>query len=185
MGISKEIGKNITFYYYGNDHMTINLYKYIKTNIENNVYMYLNVDDKTYKLLNEQLNATEKIMVKNDNMKNIVFEGNKNILEDFFYRYKDEKINCGFSDIKFIIDAKYIIDNSGRNLFIKFIENLYEVTQNMPVTVLVLYDFEDYTQGGKTIDKELIKLSYIKHTHRMFVNEIIPMQEFITSKNLA
>ncbi|GAA0115559.1 hypothetical protein [Clostridium senegalense] len=185
MDISKGIGKSITFYYCGIDHMLINMYKYIKSNMEQNVFIYLNVENKAFKLLNEFLNDTEKTMIKNDNMKNIVFEGEKNVLEDFLKRYKDEKMNCGFSDVILIIDAKYIIENSSKNLFIKFIENLYDVIQHMPITVLVLYDFEDYIQERKIIDKEIIKVSYEKHSHRMFVNDIIPMKEFITKKSLA
>ncbi|MGG7165421.1 hypothetical protein [Clostridium ihumii] len=183
--MSESRGKSITFYYYGNDHMTINLYKYIKTNIENNVFMYLNLEDKTYDLLNEFLQNTEKLMVKNDSIQNVIFEDEKYVLEDFLKRYRDDKISLGFYNVIFVIDARYIIENSSKEVFKRLIENIYEITLNNDITVLVLYDFEDYTRDAKYIDKEIIRLSYDKHSHRMFVNEIIPMYEFVNTKSLA
>ena len=35
-----KLGKNIAFYYYGDDHMIINIYNYIKGCITDDVYVY-------------------------------------------------------------------------------------------------------------------------------------------------
>lgn len=178
-------GKNISFYYCGNDHMLINLYKYIKNNIKNNIFIYLNINNKIYELLQDYLEDTEKIMVCNNNMKNIILDNNEKTIEEFLNRYKDEKIEKGFSSVKFIFDVKNIVNNSGKLVFEEFSNNIYNIIHRNNMEMLFLYDFEDYLNNGNIINEQIIKLSYVNHTHRMFSDEIITIDEFKINKNLA
>lgn len=185
MSSVNKLGKNIAFYYYGDDHMVINIYKYIKGCIKDNVYVYLNIEDRLYNLLYKFLDDTEKLMICNGTMENIVLNSDFEIVKEFLARYRDNKIESGFSDVRFIIDVKGIINSNSKLLFKDFSNYLYDICLNNNMIALLLYDFGDYMNNGKIIDKDIIKLSYINHTHRMFADEIIPIEEFINNKNLA
>lgn len=180
-----KLGKNIAFYYYGDDHMVINIYKYIKGCIKDNVYVYLNIEDRLYDLLYKFLDDTERLMICNKTIENIVLNNDFETIKEFLARYRDNKIGSGFSDVRFIIDVKGIINSSGKLLFKELSNFLYDICLNNHINVLQLYDFGNYMNNGKIIDKDIIKLSYINHTHRMFADEIIPIEEFMDNTNLA
>jgi len=82
--------KNICFYYYGEDHLVINLYRYIKQQIESNNYVYIYVDEETYKLLINNLDVNERRMIENINMSNILMSSynetiNSNMISKFVW----------------------------------------------------------------------------------------------------
>ncbi|GAA0120874.1 MULTISPECIES: hypothetical protein [Clostridium] len=180
-----KLGKNIAFYYYGDDHMIINIYNYIKGCIKDNVYVYLNIEDRLYNLLYNFLEDTEKLMVCNKTIDNITLNSDFEAIKEFLARYRDNKIESGFSDVRFVIDVKGIINSSGKVLFKELSNSLYDICLYNNMTVLMLYDFGNYMNNGKIIDKDIIKLSYINHSHRMFADDIIPIEEFMNNTNLA
>jgi MEDS: MEthanogen/methylotroph, DcmR Sensory domain len=183
-----NLGKHISFYYYGEDHMVINLYKYIKNSMENNNFIFLDIEDSVYNLLFDSLNETEKYMVGKINIENIIISNNKNnseFIRKCMSNYKLQKTEQGFTNVRFIFDAKKIIENTSKELFKTFANYCFNVIEEEKIDILTMYDFGEYMTKGKYISDEIIKVSYAEHSHRMFANEILSTREFEEEKHLA
>jgi hypothetical protein len=183
-----NLGKHISFYYYGEDHMIINLYKYIKNSMEHNNFIFLDIEQSIYELLLDSLNETEKYMISRINIDNIIINNNKNnseFIKKCMTNYKLQKMEQGFTNVKFIFDAKKIIENTSKELFKSFAGYCFNVIEDEKIDILTVYDFGEYMTKGKYINDEIIKLSYVEHSHRMFANDILPIREFEHEKHLA
>lgn len=186
--MKNKSGKHISFYYYGQDHMVLNLYKFIKASLESNNFIYLYIDKSTYELLLSTLDDTEKQMIDKFNVENIIIcdkENNYDVLQDSLNEYKSKKIKEGYNGIKYIFDARLIIENTTKNLFKYFLSSCMKTCNNTFIDILTLYDFGEYMAKNKVINDEIIKLSYIDHSHRLFANEVISIDEFQSDKCLA
>ncbi|WP_291572197.1 MEDS domain-containing protein [Clostridium sp. UBA4548] len=182
------LGKHISFYYYGEDHMVINLYKFIKDSIINNNFVFLYIEDDVYQLVLDSLTDTEKYMVGKIDLEKIIMNNNKNTNEFIckcLNNYKSQKLEQGFINTKFIFDAKKIIHGTSINLFKAFANYCFDAVERERIDILTLYDFGEYMLKGKYINDEVIKVSYLEHTHRMFANDILPIKEFENQRCLA
>ncbi|MEG1255682.1 MEDS domain-containing protein [Clostridium sp.] len=183
-------GKNICFYYYGEDHLVMNLYKYIKQQIENNNYVYLYVGDDIHKLLLNNLDENEKNMVE-------LIDVEKSILNSrtistgfsstsiYLNNLKSKVISKGFWGVNFIIDSSKLLNTTCESTFMDFIKELSIICEKNQLNILACYDFLDYINRGKTINENIMKSSYDYHDYRMFGNEIIPIENFKINSNLA
>lgn len=186
--MKNKSGKHISFYYYGQDHMVLNLYKFIKASLESNNFIYLYIDKSTYELLLSTLDDIERQMIDRFNIENIIIYDKENsfdALEECLSIYKNKKIKEGYNGIKFIFDAKLIIENTNKNLFKYFLSSCMKTCNSTFIDILTLYDFGEYMAKNKVINDEIIKLSYIDHSHRLFANEVISIDEFQSDKCLA
>jgi len=173
-------GKNICFYYYGEDHLVINLYKYIKQQIENNNYVYLYVDEDIYKLLTNNLDSNERLMIENIKMSSILMSSyneniNSTMISKFFRDLKAKASNSG---------AK-ILNNTCNTIFQEFIKALSNICEEERIDILTCYDFLDYVNRGKTITEDIMRGSYKYHDYRMFGNEILPIESFQVDSNIV
>jgi MEDS: MEthanogen/methylotroph, DcmR Sensory domain len=183
-----NLGKHISFYYYGEDHMIINLYKYIKDSIGNNNFVFLDIEDYAFELLLDSLNETEKYMIGKINIENIIISNNKNnseFIKKCMLNYKLQKKDQGFTNVKFIFDARRIIENTSKELFKSFASYCFDVIVDEKVDILTVYDFGEYMTKGRYINDEIIRVSYMQHSHRMFANEVLSIDEFENEKHLA
>lgn len=186
--MNTELGKHISFYYYGEDHMVINLYKYIKDSIKNNNFIFLYIEDSIYNLVLDSLSETERYMVGKIDLDKIIMNNSKDnseFISKCLNNYKIQKQEQGFTNIKLIFDAKRIIQETSINLFKSFASYCFDVISKEKIEILTVYDFGEYMVKGKYINDEIIKVSYIEHTHRMFANEVLPIREFENQRYLA
>ncbi len=181
-------GRNICFYYYGKDHYLINLYKYIKKNMENNIYTLMFIDKNIYELLINNLDDNEKCMLENINIDVLMIETTLDDKE-CIYKYVDKHrlkiINKGFSNVNLLFDSSEIINKSSYTIYKNIIFNFIEVCMDKSIDILTCYDFEDYINRGKIVTEDIIKISYEKHSYRMFSNEILPIDNFKIDKSIV
>jgi hypothetical protein len=182
--------KNICFYYYGEDHLVINLYRYIKQQIESNNYVYIYVDEETYKLLINNLDVNERRMIENINMSNILMSSynetiNSNMISKFIRELKNKASNSGFWGTHFILDGARILNSTCNTIFQEFIKSLSGICEEEHMDILMCYDFLDYINRGKTITENIMKSSYKYHDYRMFGDEILPIESFQIESNIV
>lgn len=182
-------GKNICFYYYGEDHLVINLYRYIKQQIENNNYVYLCVDEEIYKLLISNLDANERTMIENINIGNTLMSSydetiNSNMILKFLRELRIKALNVGFWGADFILDGAKILNSTCNIIFQEFAGVLSKICEVEHINILTCYDFLDYVNRGKTITEDIMRASYKYHDYRMFGNEILPIESFQIDGNI-
>ena len=66
-------------------------------------------------------------MVCNKTIDNITLNSDFEAIKEFLARYRDNKIESGFSDVRFVIDVKGIINSSGKVLFKELSNSLYDI----------------------------------------------------------
>lgn len=182
--------KSISFYYYGQDHLILNVYKYIKSQIEENNYVFLYCDNDISNMFNRNLNINEQDMVGRIELDKIVINSVsliENITEDLMpmkdtITFLEEN---GFWGGVIVLDATYLIDNIGETNFIEYIKSLSYMCKENNLNVMACYDFSDYINRGKKINEEVIKASYCYHDYRLFANKILNAENFNIYSNLA
>lgn len=173
--------KNICFYYYGKDHYLVNLYKYIRVNMENNIYTLMFVDEEVFNLLMDNFDLNEKGMigyVPSDKMLTSKEFSNKERIKNYVDKIKEKFIKMGFTTIKFVLDSSKIIENTSSSIYTNFVEILSIICAENNIDILTCYDFEDYICRGKIINEEIIRTSYDIHEYRLFGNEILSVDNF-------
>lgn len=186
--LRKYYGKNICFYYYGVDHLVVNLYKYIKQNLENNICIYLYINKSVYDMLMNNLDENEKKMIYLVNIeKEILNVGTscKDSVETNIKKIKKKALDNGYWGMSLIVDASKILSNTCNSMYEEFLMTLSKTCSNEKMNILTCYDFIDYMERGKYINENIMKLSYEFHTFRMFGNEIIPVENFVLHDTTA
>ncbi|MDU1412593.1 MAG: MEDS domain-containing protein [Clostridium sp.] len=186
--LRKYYGKNICFYYYGVDHLVMNLYKYIKQNLENNICIYLYINKSVYDMLMNNLDENEKKMIYLVNIeKEILNVGTscKDSVETNIKKIKKKALDNGYWGMSLIVDASKILSNTCNSMYEEFLMTLSKICSNEKMNILTCYDFIDYMERGKYINENIMKLSYEFHTFRMFGNEIIPVENFVLHDTTA
>lgn len=174
--ITNFYGKNICFYYYGEDHLVINLYKYIKKSIENNNFVYMYINNETFNMVYNNLTNNEKQMIGLITIKDFTPMDNKTI-----EILKDKALKQGFFGIAMIIDAAKVIRETTPLVFEKTVKSEKRVCEKYRVNIMTCYDFIDYVGRGRYINDDVMKMSYLYHGYRLFGNDIVPVENFILS----
>lgn len=186
--LRKYYGKNICFYYYGVDHLVVNLYKYIKQNLENNICIYLYINKSVYDMILNNLDENEKKMIYLVNIeKEILNVGTscKDSVETNIKKIKKKALDNGYWGMSLIVDASKILSNTCNSMYEEFLMTLSKTCSNEKMNILTCYDFIDYMGRCKYINENIMKLSYEFHTFRMFGNEIIPVENFVLHDTTA
>lgn len=148
------------FYYYGEEHLFINLYQYIADKIKENKLIYFCVEPQTY---NELLKffTINRIPIKNfryKSLKSLNFEKrnlnlidlNKEVNKFFFYDANK------YSGIEWIINPKYIVSEILRKEYSSIQSKAYEIMKEMNINIIRLYNLYDcLNENSKsTVDLE-------------------------------
>ena len=188
--MNNRSNKNISFYYYGQDHFILNVYKFIKSQIEKNNYVFLHCDDNLYNMLIRNLDSNEKNMVGRISLDKIImnpffsmtnYKGEDNPLKEI----KEFIYEGGFWGGNLIIDASCLIDSVGASSFLECIGNLSFICKENNFNALTCYDFSDYINRNKRINEDIIKASYSFHQFRFYANKVISSDNFNIDENLA
>lgn len=189
--MEKYCDKNMCFYYYGEDHFVMNIYKYIKEELEVNNYVYIFSDENRYNLISSSFNSNERMMIGKIEIDKVILNGLRivsnytpsqfKVIQDI----KTEILNQGFWGLNIIIDSTHLITSIGEAYFLEFISAMSLICNECKVNILTCYDFSDYINRGKIINEDVIKASYLNHNFRIFSNNILPMESFNTNSELA
>ncbi|MFW6006552.1 MAG: MEDS domain-containing protein [Bacillota bacterium] len=159
-------GLHISYYYYGRDHLNLNLGYYIEN--------YVNKGEKVYLFSSEdQYNSIMNFFAAASIPQSVVNYHTLNEIEDEYgkdiYKMREkvikEEISNNNQGIKWIFMVDYFIKNTSKEKFMNWEEELTEVFAGTRSSLLCLYNFEDFTSEQKYIDKKVIEHSYESHPY--------------------
>ncbi len=163
-------GLHIAFYYFGLEHLLVNLYQYIKDGIENNQVIYLSMESRLYDELKNNLCSAgiPEHHLKFYSVKDMVLDsrGDKEKLREIIIELNN-KNQAGF---RLIIQTGYIINVTSKEDFLQFERGLSSVFKGINSSILCIYDFEDFVYNKGTIDQEIIFESH--NTHPYILSEM-------------
>lgn len=175
-------GVHSSFYYFGFDHLYINMKEYIDDSISRNEYVSFIVNRKIYNDIMDITGISEKNSSQISNIYKIIeiykLLG-KTGIKDKLLKYENKIIKRGFTGLKFILDTSYFISNTSKDDFLKFDFDITNIILNTKTSVMCIYDFEDYINTKKIIDDEIINKSYENHFYRLYKNKIVNLRELI------
>ncbi len=150
------------FYYYGIEHLLVNLYQYIKPAIEKKERIILYVEPKVFGKLLSELNFTRQSLdrINYKSLKGLVFNNVDKQIEQIF---AGQPTKC-------VVQASYVIREAGKEklpVMEKQLNKIVDARRN--TSVLCMYDFEDYMKEKKVIDEEVMELS--RNSHPFFFSK--------------
>lgn len=168
--VNNVSGTHPTFYYYGYDHLILNLIYYIKPGIKNNELVYCSMDYHIYDRLIEalKLKGITQNEVVHFSFKDFILTNKKCGFEAVKSKVKQltaqmEKINK--NRIRFIGQPTFAIKETSKDDFIYYEESLTAIFEGTDASVLCIYDALDYINHSEYIDEEIINQSLDTHTH--------------------
>ena len=175
---SSIFGLNSSFYYFGVEHLIINMYQYIKEGIERKEKICLYTDLKLYKKLLKYVN-TKNNCVEYVDMTQVINEYTKlgvdNIRKEVL-KYIDEINKKGYIGLRCIIQVDYAIYNTSQDMFLIFNKNILNIISGTNVSCMCIYDFEDYLKDKKLINEKVIKESYKIHNYRLYNRKLMSLK---------
>ncbi|KDR96641.1 Spo0E like sporulation regulatory protein [Peptoclostridium litorale DSM 5388] len=170
-------GCHLSFYYYGEVHLTMNMCSYIIKGIQQGEIVYVSMDEKVFKNLKGMLNRSgiddervqfypvEKLIMLNSK------EG-RDVLREQVSKFGINAVQKGYTGIRWIGQPSYAIKKTSKNDFLKFESSLSHAVGGSNVSILCIYDLYDYINDGLIIDNDIIEDSFSTHTHLLSEYEI-------------
>lgn len=175
---------HIALFYYGQDHLKVNVEKLIQQETDKKSLILFFVEDELHDRISSfvaienhepigLLKETE--VVYGGSMTNIQFQD----LEIKTERLLKEAINNGFSGITWFIDVKQLIKQTSKVYFLSWQNKMNGYYCRNKCSVISLYDFEDYMGLQEYIDNEIIENALRTH------QKVVYRQTLIESANYA
>lgn len=168
-------GNHSTFYYYGLEHLFINLLPYIKYGLENNelvtVSLSKDIFDKLMELLD--IHGLDKSGVIFFPVKEMVIANNENGingLRQLISTLLKEVESNNYKGARVIGQPSFAIGETSKEDFLKLEEVITEAFIGMNASGLCIYDAFDYIHNRDFIDEEIIKNSLNTHSHLLYNN---------------
>lgn len=177
----KIAGIHCVFYYYGVEHLIVNVYDYITKGIEKNELVYLCMEPKIHK---DTLSYLERYntQIQPLNISYLINAYNnkdmKCLLKDFsnYERAAKEK---GYTGIRIVNQVNYLLKNISNDQLLSFDNLLNEIAGKLNISIMCAYDFDDYVNKKQLVNDALIKQSFKVHNHRFYNFKIIENTEYI------
>lgn len=168
LDLKNIFGTHSTFYYYGEQHLFVNICNYINEGIKNNelIYIYMEDDfyDKLLFFLHSNDISTDSIQLKDPQ---ILIESNYNEgLIGLQKHVSNITNNLGnYAGIRWIGQPSYAIKNNTQANFLDFEKNLNKAIENTNISLLCIYDAYDFMHENKYINELVIAESLKTHSH--------------------
>lgn len=175
--ISDIKGCHLSFYYYGQAHLVMNMCNYIIRGLKAGEVVYVSMEKPYLENLKKMLLRTgiedsavlfypvEELIMLNS------AEGAK-ALRDKILEFGNSAIQNGYSGVRWIGQPSYAIGKTSKADFLKFEDSLNYALKDSVVSILCIYDVYDYMNGGRVIDEDIINGSFSTHTHLLSEFEI-------------
>ncbi|AZV58127.1 MEDS domain-containing protein [Clostridium sp. AWRP] len=171
-------GINSSFYYFGLEHLIINMYQYIKKGIERKEKICVYTDLKLYKKLLKYF-GTKNNCVEYVDMTQVINEYQKlgvdNIRKEVL-KYIDQINKEGYVGVRFIIQVDYAIYNTSQDNFLNFDRIILNIILEMSVSCMCVYNFEDYLKNRRFINEKVIEESYKIHNYRLYNRKLMSVK---------
>lgn len=187
MDKNNVFGFHSCFYYFGLQHLVLNMYSYIKDGVDKNEKIYMCVEPEVYCELMKYLpDIYQFSYIKNFSIHEVISYYSKlklNEVRTKLSRYIDKVVKAGYSGIRFIIQTDYMILGSSKECFMDFNKSVSRIILGMKASLMTLYDFEDYLKFKYIIDDEVILQSYKVHSHRLYNGNLEISMDSIIQNN--
>ncbi|MFW5976632.1 MAG: MEDS domain-containing protein [Bacillota bacterium] len=162
-------GIHSAFYYYGIEHLIVNLYYYFSNYSPEGSTIYLSTGQELYDEIKDQLadHGLFENVVNHYSINQLIKKCGKNIENLKEQIIEEERINNN-EGINWIVEVDYSIKNTSERLFLEWEEGLTEVFSETKSSMLCLYDFEDYINEQKYIDSRIIEKSFRTHPYTLY-----------------
>lgn len=173
---SSTFGFHSIFFYYGKAHLMVNLYQYIKIGIEKNEYVYLSVDNELFESIIDYFTEEEKGQMEMFSLSNKVSKVEKSVkqvISDLFTQFQRNAIENGYSGARVIWDAGFLISELSRCTFINIEKISSEIISDLKVSLMCIYDFDNYVNLSTIINKKLIEETYKIYDHKFYKMQLI------------
>lgn len=170
MNEHKQSGIHCVFYYYGAEHLAINIYDYVNKGIKKNELVYLCVEPEIYKTIFKYLQKHNN-QIEILNIACLINKYNTNDIEELltsFSSYKELAREKGYSSIRIVNQVNYLLSSISQDQFMDFDNLLNKVVEKLNISVMCAYDFDDYLNKKQLIDDTLMNQSFRVHDHRFY-----------------
>jgi len=163
-------GCHISFYYYGVDHLIVNMCSYISRGIKNNELVIISAEQEVYDKLTLLLKSSNipsesvvfypvEDMILLNKQKGVVAV--RNSADKLLAEAKER----GYSGIRWIGQPSYAMRNTSKEDFLAFELSLTEMVREKEISILCIYDAYDYMTDRKYVDCDVMNESMHTHTH--------------------
>ncbi|MCK8825137.1 MEDS domain-containing protein [Fuchsiella alkaliacetigena] len=160
-------GLHPVFYYYGFEHLLVNMIPYIKQGLENDELIYFSCADDLYqRLVIENLDFRESIELKSiiELLASHKFGEKKGLAEKIENLVAAAQAR-GYSGIRWVCQPGYVMQTNSKEDFLKLEENLSSALKDTKLSLLCIYEFEDYLEEKEYIDQKVINKSLATHEY--------------------
>lgn len=170
-------GIHSTFYYYGIEHLFINLLPYIKSGVENNELVTVSLSKDIFDKLMELLDfyGIDKSAVIFFPVKSMVIANNENGIDGLrklLSTLLKEVESNNYKGARVIGQPSFAIGETSKEDFLKLEEVLNDAFVGMKASGLCIYDAYDYTHNREFIDDDIIKSSLATHSYILHNNSL-------------
>ncbi len=168
-------GMHSTFYYYGLEHLFINLLPYIRYGVENNELVTVSLSKDIYDKLMELLDiyGIDKFRVIFFPVKDMVIANKENGIDGLrrlLSTLLKEVESNDYKGARVIGQPSFAIGETSKEDFLKLEEVLTKAFVDMKASGLCIYDAFDYIHNRDIIDEDIIKNSFKTHSHLLYNN---------------
>ncbi|WP_394870406.1 MEDS domain-containing protein [Clostridium butyricum] len=176
LNLRDVFGTHTTLYYYGEQHLLVNLYFYINEGIKNNELIYISMEEDLYNKLLDffRINNISTENIKFRNVKELILghkKGGFNGLVETAMGILGSSNIEKYNGLRWIGQPSFAIKGTSENDFLEMEEDLNKFIKNMNVALLCVYDAYDYMHKGKIINKKVIEESF--KTHSFVLNNYV------------
>jgi len=157
-------GSHSMFLYYDVNHLMFNLARYIKHANLNNEKTFLFIQPDWFEYIKTLNISTENVTYFPVNeVIQLYKKKGASELRNTIVSITEDSLKAGFNGVRMIGQPSYAIKLTNEEDFLSFESVLTKTFEKLPASGLCLYDFFDYTNGGKFITEKVIKSSFDSH----------------------
>lgn len=172
LSLKNIFGTHSSFYYYGKEHLFINMLFYITEGIKNNEIIYISMQENLYDQLIEFLRRYE-IDIEQINfrpVKELIItnkQGGLTALKEKINKISVEDAVQNYTGVRWIGQPTYAIKTTAQEDFLNWEIHLSKSLKNKNISLLCIYDAYDYMHEGKFINEEVIRKSINTHDYML------------------
>lgn len=176
----KILGTHACFYYYGSDHLMINMYNFIMEGIAKNEAVYVSMECDLYEallaLLRKKDICTEGISFVSAKAFITIHQesglfGLKQMVQSLTLAAGDKD----YKGIRWILQPTCAIRETSKQDFLSLESDLTKALKGTDAALICVYDFYDYMNQQKMMDEEIISFSEKTHGYRLYCNKYMKL----------
>ena len=164
-------GFHSNFFYCGIAHAIVNMYEYIKAGVDRGEYIYLFMEPDLHSEIIKKLSDAEKKHIGFLPINDLILqyrEYGKSALRNSISHYVEQTLTEGYQGVRIIKQPSFEIQQTSKEDFLNFEDNLTDAISGLNISVMCIYDFDDFINNRHYIDEQVISKSFNTHTHKLY-----------------